>query len=104
MQYSVIDGAGKIEAKVEAEDVRQACRVWAERTLNQDLVEQKVLKARLFKVSDNQAAHLDPYLLAPVGLEHECLRKNEEILKTDLHFAPDPGHGQPRQVDTGGQG
>lgn len=106
MQFSILDAEGKVQSQVQADTVRDACRVWGTQCWDEAIVEAAVLKARVFPLSapDAFGAHLDPYIVAPAGSEKESFAKNEELFRSDLHFAPDPSQIQPRQVDTGGHG
>lgn len=103
MQFSVLDPEGKIQARVSAKSVRDACREWASRTSHAATVEEQVREARLFKLgSDMLAARLEPYLVTPAGSEQEALRANAELLSTDVHYRAEASLPDPRMVDTGG--
>lgn len=103
MQFSVLDPEGKVQARLNAETVRDACREWARRTSNEATIEEQVREARVFKLApDILAARLEPYVVTPSGSEQEALRKNAELLSTDVHYRPEASLPDPRMVDTGG--
>ncbi|MBX3167179.1 MAG: hypothetical protein KF760_07195 [Candidatus Eremiobacteraeota bacterium] len=103
MIFSVLDPEGKVQAKLDASTVRDACREWARQTSNDATVEDQVREAKIFKLTEEKlAARLEPYVVAPAGSEQEALRKNAELLSTDLHYRPEASLPDPRMVDTGG--
>ncbi|CAN0484074.1 unnamed protein product [Phaeothamnion confervicola] len=105
MIFTILNADGKKESQVEADSVQQACRTWGQKCWPSAVVEDAVLKAKLIDLDGSaRAAHLDPYLVCPEGRETETIRRNEKLLETDVHFAPDPSQIQPRLVDTGGRG
>lgn len=105
MKFSVLDPEGKVQAKLEATTVRDACREWAAQTSNDATVEERVQEAKIFKLTEEKlAARLEPYLVTPDGCEQEALRKNAELLSTDLHYRPEASLPDPKMVDTGGRG
>ena len=105
MIFSVLDPEGKVQAKLEAGTVRDACRAWAAQTSNDATVEERVHKARIFELGEDRlAARLEPYLVTPAGSEQEALRKNSELLSTDVHYRPEASLPDPQMVDTGGRG
>jgi len=105
MNFSVLDPEGKIQANLDAVDIKDACRQWVRLTSNEAIVEETVRKARLFFVGqEQQAARIDPYVLAPAGSEKEALRKNEELFQSDVHYQSEASLPFPRMVDTGGRG
>lgn len=103
MRFSVLDPEGKVQAQVEAASVRDACREWASKTSNDATVEDQVREAKIFKLAEEKlAARLEPYLVTPDGSEQEALRKNAELLSTDVHYRPEASLPDPKMVDTGG--
>ena len=103
MRFSVLDPEGKVQARLEAMTVRDACREWASQTSNDATVEERVREAKVFKLTEEQsAARLEPYVVAPTGLEQEALRKNAELLSSDVHYRPEASLPDPKMVDTGG--
>ncbi|MBS2033413.1 hypothetical protein JST97_00380 [bacterium] len=105
MQFSVLDPEGKVQALLDADTVRDACRQWARQTSNEATIEEKVSEARLFQIGPNLlAARLEPYVVTPVGAEKEAMRLNAELLDTDLHYRSEASLPDPRMVDTGGRG
>jgi len=105
MNFSVLDPEGKVQAHLDAADIKDACRQWAHQTSNEATVEEIVRKAKLFSVgAQQQAARIEPYVLAPAGSEKEALRKNEELFSSDVHYQSEASLPDPRMVDTGGRG
>ena len=110
MKFSVLGPEGKVQAQLDAVDIKDACRQWAQQTSNEATVEAIVRKAKLFPVGqEHQAARLEPNVLAPAGFEQEALRKSDELFSQDVHYQseaslPDPRMPDPRMVDTGGRG
>jgi hypothetical protein len=103
MQFSVLDPEGKVQARVYADTVREACRQWAQQTSHDATVEDLVRQAKVFKLGpDLLAARLEPYLLTPSGSEKEALQKNAQLFSTDVHYQSEASLPDPRQVDTGG--
>lgn len=105
MIFSVLDPEGKVQAKLDALTVRDACRAWASQTSNDATVEDQVRDAKIFTLSESkEAARLEPYVLAPAGSEQEALRKNAELFSTDVHYRSEASLPDPKMVDTGGRG
>lgn len=105
MRFSVLDPEGKVQAKLDALTVRDACREWARQTTNDATVEDRVREAKIFKLSkDKLAARLEPYLVAPEGSEQEALRRNAELFTSDVHYRPEASLPHPKMFDTGGRG
>ena len=105
MKFSVLDTQGKVQAHLDAGDIKDACRQWAEQTSHEATVDAIVRKAKVFAVGqEHQAARLEPYVLAPVGSEKEALRKNQELFANDVHYQSEASLPDPRRVDTGGRG
>ena len=105
MNFSVLGPEGKVQAQIEAADIKDACRQWAQQTSHEATVEEIVRKSKLFPVGqEQQAARLEPYVLAPAGFEKEALRKNDELFSHDVHYQSEASLPDPRMVDTGGRG
>lgn len=105
MQFSVLDPEGKVQARLNADTVSDACRQWARQTSNEATVEDQVRGAKVFKLGpDLLAARLEPYLLTPSGSEKEALRRNAELFSSDVHYQSEASLPDPRMVDTGGRG
>jgi hypothetical protein len=104
MNYSILNAEGKAEARLAANSVEEACREWANRCWKEHAAEEAVIKAARYQLDGQpQAAFLDPYLVAPSGLEDAYWATHQAQFDRDVHLAPDPAlSSEPRTVDTGG--
>ena len=102
-QFSIMDSQGRTQAHVHANSIGEACRAWANECWDNAIVEDSVLRAEILPLSGqgSYGAHLDPYVVSPAGKEVECMEQDDELFRSNVHFAPEKAH---EQVDTGGRG